>query len=157
MFRKAPAPVVANATARDAGELAAIHASGFERGWDVTEIERLLADSQTVVHLARPGGKRPATGFVMSRMVPPEAEIMTVAVLPKARGAGLAKAMLRHHLGRLAALGVRSVFLEVAEDNRAALRLYEGFGFEEVGRRQGYYARAGGTAATAIVMRRDIG
>jgi ribosomal-protein-alanine N-acetyltransferase len=157
LFRKTPAPALANAMARDAAELAAIHASGFERGWDTTEIERLLAQSQTVGHLARPGGRRPATGFVLSRIVPPEAEIMTIAVLPKARGAGLAKSLLRHHLGRLAALGVRSVFLEVAEDNRAALRLYEAFGFAEVGRRQGYYARAGGTAATAIVMRRDIG
>ena len=157
LFRKTPAPVLANAMGRDAAELAAIHASGFERGWDTTEIERLLAQSQTVGHLARPGGKRPATGFVLSRMVLPEAEIITIAVLPKARGAGLAKTLLRHHLGRLAALGVRSVFLEVAEDNRAALRLYEAFGFAQVGHRQGYYARAGGTAATAIVMRRDIG
>jgi [ribosomal protein S18]-alanine N-acetyltransferase len=157
LFRKTPAPMLANAMPRDAAELAAIHASGFERGWDTTEIERLLAQSQTVGHLARPGGKRPATGFVLSRMAPPEAEIITIAVLPKARGAGLAKTLLRHHLGRLAALGVRSVFLEVAEDNRAALRLYEAFGFAQVGHRQGYYARAGGTAATAIVMRRDIG
>jgi ribosomal-protein-alanine N-acetyltransferase len=142
---------------RDAADLAAIHASGFERGWDATEIERLLAQSQIVGHLARPGGRRPATGFVLSRIVPPEAEILTIAVLPKARGAGLAKILLRHHLGRLAAFAVRSVFLEVAEDNRAALGLYAGFGFAEVGRRKGYYARAGGTAATAVVMRRDIG
>jgi ribosomal-protein-alanine N-acetyltransferase len=157
VFRKTPAPVLANAMLKDAGDLAAIHASGFERGWDATEMERLLVQSQIVGHLARPGGRRPATGFVMSRIVPPEAEIMTIAVLPKARGVGLAKVLLRHHLGRLAALAVRQVFLEVAEDNRAALRLYAAFGFAEVGRRQGYYARAGGTAATAIVMRRDIG
>jgi ribosomal-protein-alanine N-acetyltransferase len=157
LFRKAQTATLANASPDDAGELAWIHATGFERGWDQVEMERLLADPRIVTHVARPGGGRPVAGFAMSRMVPPEAELMTIAVAPKARGAGLGARMLRHHLGRLAALGIRHVFLEVAEDNRAALRLYAAFGFAEVGRRAGYYARAGRAAATAIVMRRDIG
>lgn len=157
LFRKAALPVLANATIRDAAGLAAIHATGFERGWDPPEIERLLSDPMVVTHLARGNGGRAPTAFVLSRMVLPEAELMTIAVMPKARGAGIAKRLLRHHLGRLAALGVRTVFLEVAEDNRPGLRLYASLGFEEVGRRAGYYARPGRPPATALVMRREIG
>jgi ribosomal-protein-alanine N-acetyltransferase len=156
LFRS-PAPVVAEATARDAPGLAAIHATGFERGWDAIEFERLIAERGSVCHLAKPGGRGVATGFALSRIVGDEAEILTVAVLPKARGAGLAKTILRLHLARLAARGARAVFLEVAEDNAAALRLYRSLGFAEIGRRAGYYSRRGAAPATAIVMRRPLG
>jgi ribosomal protein S18 acetylase RimI-like enzyme len=40
----------------------------------------------------------------------------------------------------------------VAEDNGAALALYAGAGFVQVGRRQGYYQGAGGARA-ALVLR----
>jgi ribosomal-protein-alanine N-acetyltransferase len=55
----------------------------------------------------------------------------------------------------LAALGVRSVFLEVDEGNVSALRLYRRAGFTEVGRREGYYLNAGKPAA-ALVLRRNL-
>ena len=65
--------------------------------------------------------------------------------------------MLRLHLGRLAALGVRTVFLEVDEGNAPRVRLYRRAGFGEVGRREGYYPRAGGKPPAALVLRRDLG
>ena len=71
-------------------------------------------------------------------------------------GRGLARALLNLHLGRLAGLRVRSVFLEVDEDNVPARRLYERAGFREVGRRAGYYPQGSGAAATALVLRRDL-
>jgi [ribosomal protein S18]-alanine N-acetyltransferase len=156
LFRPRAMPVVGAALPRDARDLAAIHHTGFERGWDASEFERLLADESVLGHVARPGGRGRATGFVLSRLVVDESEILTIAVDPRSRGAGQGRLLLRTHLGRLAALGVRSVFLEVAEDNRPALRLYRSFGFEEVGRREGYYGRRAGAAATALVMRRDL-
>ena len=42
-------------------------------------------------------------------------------------------------------------------DNPAALKLYRSEGFAEIGRREGYYARANGEPATALVMARDLG
>lgn len=153
--RKQP-PVIADAKAGDAVGLAAIHASGFERGWDAHEFERMLADRLTIAHLARPGGKGAPTGFALSRVVVDEAEILTVAVAPASRRAGLATLLLQHHLGRLAAAGAHKVFLEVAEDNVAAISLYRRHGFNEIARRQAYYARAKGAPATAIIMERAL-
>ena len=49
------------------------------------------------------------------------------------------------------------MFLEVAKDNASALALYERFGFVKVGERAGYYRRADGTRATAVVMRKSLG
>lgn len=156
-FRKAGAPVVSEARHGDGPALAAIHAQGFERGWDTGEFERLLTEPNVACHVARPGGSGSPVGFAMSRQVDREAEVLTIAVASAARGRGIAKAMLGVHLGRLAGRGVREIFLEVAADNGAALRLYEHFGFVEVGRRAGYYARRGGPAATALIMRLPLG
>jgi ribosomal-protein-alanine N-acetyltransferase len=52
---------------------------------------------------------------------------------------------------------VRTVFLEVDDDNIAARRLYARSAFREVGRRDGYYPRSGGAAGAALVLRRDLG
>ena len=156
LFGRKPQPIIAVARTDDAAALATIHATGFERGWDTHEFERLLADRLVIGHIARPGGRGSPTGFALSRLVIGEAEILTVVVAPSARKAGLATALMQHHLGRLAGLGAKKVFLEVAEDNGAAIRLYQRYGFSEIGRRNAYYARAGRPAAAAIVMERVL-
>ena len=49
------------------------------------------------------------------------------------------------------------MFLEVAEDNRAARALYAAAGFASVGRRPAYYARPGAAdAVAALILRRDL-
>ena len=139
---------------REARQIAALHAASFQRGWSENEIERLLVERNVLAHRATIGGT--LAGFIMSRIAADEAEILSVAVARAQRGRGLARALLRLHLGRLAGLGVRGVFLEVGEDNEAARRLYEHAGFEEVGRREAYYAHGAVGNAAALVLRRDL-
>jgi ribosomal-protein-alanine N-acetyltransferase len=149
-------PSLMEARPRDAAALSAVHAHAFVHGWSETEFERLLSEKNTLGHLARTdGGRGAAIGFVLSRLVQDEAEILVVAVNPLARGRGLARRLVDTHLSRLAALGVRQVFLEVEEGNVPALRLYRRAGFREVGRRAGYYRRAEQSAA-ALVLGRDL-
>ena len=116
--------------------------------------EGLLLDRNVVAHRAMLG--RTLVGFILSRIVEDEAEILSVAVAAARRGRGLARLLLNLHLGRLAAFGVRAVFLEVDEDNAAARWLYARAGFQEVGRRAGYYPREDGQASVALVLRRDL-
>ena len=75
----------------------------------------------------------------MGRAAGGEAEILTLAVAPPARGKGLGRALIAA-MRPCAALGAGSIFLEVGDDNPAALALYAGLGFERVGQRKGYYA-----------------
>jgi ribosomal-protein-alanine N-acetyltransferase len=57
---------------------------------------------------------------------------------------------------RLTDKNVSQLFLEVAEDNAPARALYAQAGFEEVGRRKGYYARPQSAAVDALVLRRRL-
>jgi ribosomal-protein-alanine N-acetyltransferase len=95
-------------------------------------------------------------GFILSRLVAGEAEILSVTIAPAWRGHRLARPLLDLHLRRLAGLGTRTVFLEVGEQNAAATRLYRRAGFREVGKRPGYYQGNNEGGATALVMRRDL-
>lgn len=154
LFSPARPPVVSDAATRDSAAIAKLHAASFQRGWSEDEIEHLLLDRNVVAHRAAIG--RNFAGFAMSRMAADEAEILSIAVSSSYRSRNIARTLLRHHLGRLAAFGIRAVFLEVDEGNVPALRLYRRAGFVEVGRREGYYPNASGRPTSALVLRRDL-
>jgi ribosomal-protein-alanine N-acetyltransferase len=147
-------PLLSEALSRDAAAIAALHAASFRRGWSEQEVEGLLLDRRVIAYRAIVGGK--LLGFIMSRLVEDEAEILSVAVAARAQGRGLAGKLLTLNLRRLAGLGARTVFLEVDEYNEPALRLYDRAGFREVARRPNYYQSAGGKPAAALILRRDL-
>lgn len=147
-------PALSEATGRDAASIAALHAVSFRRGWSDDEVESLLVDRRVICHRATAGGQ--LAGFIMSRLIEDEAEILSVAVAGARQGRGLARKMLDLHLRRLAGLGTGTVFLEVDEHNAPAIRLYRRAGFDEVARRPNYYPAASGPAAAALVLRRDL-
>jgi [ribosomal protein S18]-alanine N-acetyltransferase len=147
-------PTLSEASERDAAAIAALHAASFHRGWSEDEVEALLAERNVITDRAMNG--RALCGFIMSRLAGSEAEILSVAVARAAQARGLARRLLDLHLRRLAGLGCRAIFLEVDENNGAAIRLYERAGFRQVSRRANYYPGAGGNAAAALVLRRDL-
>jgi [ribosomal protein S18]-alanine N-acetyltransferase len=147
-------PVVEQAGARDAARLAQLHGASFHRGWGEGEFEAMLTERNTLVDRLRLGRK--VIGFAVSRMAADEAEILSVAIDTSQRGRGLSRNLLMTHLGRLAGRGVRTIFLEVEENNQPARRLYEWAGFGVVGRRERYYQQSGGEQLNALLMRRDL-
>jgi ribosomal-protein-alanine N-acetyltransferase len=142
------------ATLRDAPKLAQLHGASFHRGWGETEFEQMLAERNTLVHRLRQGRK--TIGFAVSRMAADEAEILSIAVDANHRGRGLSRNLLLTHLGHLAGRGIRTVFLEVEENNQPARRLYNRAGFSVAGRRERYYKQASGEQLNAVLMRRDL-
>lgn len=153
LFGRAP-PVIEPATARDVRALAQLHGASFHRGWGEAEFDDMLRERNTLMHRLRAG--RTVIGFAVSRMAADEAEILSIAVDPRHRGRGLSRDLFMTHLGHLAGRGVRTVFLEVEENNQPARRLYERAGFVVAGRRERYYKEAGGVELNALVMRRDL-
>ncbi len=144
---------------------AKIHAQSFGHPWSADEFETLLAGRDVIADGCMVqswfgrllGTQRSLAGFVLSRRVLDEAEILTIAVAPKYRRRGIANALLSAHLAALAAAGAKkALFLEVEAGNDAALALYAHFGFYPVGDRKAYYRKGEAPAAAAIVMRRDF-
>ena len=146
--------VIEPATLRDALALAQLHGASFHRGWGEGEFEGMLTERNTLVHRLRSGRK--VIGFAVSRMALDEAEILSIAVAASHRGRGLSRNLLLTHLGHLAGRGVRTVFLEVEENNQAARRLYDRTGFTVTGRRERYYRQPGGEQLNAVLMHRDL-
>src|SRR5262249_11620273 len=123
-------------------------------GWDEGEFESMLSERNTLVQRLRVGRK--TIGFAVSRLGADEAEILSIAIEEGHRGRGLSRKLLLTHLGHLAARGVRTIFLEVEENNQPARRLYERTGFAIVGRRERYYQQGSVEHLNALLMRRDL-
>jgi ribosomal-protein-alanine N-acetyltransferase len=68
-----------------------------------------------------------------------DAEIMTLAVAPEAQGQGLGQDLLDALRRSALERGAGRLVLEVRADNAPARALYAAAGFEQVGRRTGYY------------------
>lgn len=90
-------------------------------------------------------------GHGVIQIILDEAHLLNITVKPESQGRGLGLRLLEHLMARANALGARECFLEVRESNQSAYRLYERFGFNEIGRRRGYYPAVGGRE-DALVM-----
>jgi ribosomal-protein-alanine N-acetyltransferase len=132
----------------DPAPLAVLHAASFPDAWDAAAIGKLLSTPGTFAFHHH-------DGFVMARAAAGEAEILTLAVAPVARGQGLGRALLEPAIAMAQAMGAQTVFLEVGADNPHALALYAGLGFAKVGTRKAYYSRASGSA-DALVLRLSL-
>ena len=153
-----PATVVAATIAEiregDVAAVAALHARCFDEPWQPALIGRIAQ---------APGGfgllwrsEDEPLGFVLGRSNHARAEVLSLGVAPSARKRGIARALMKEAIGRVSRRGLRELYLEVAEDNAAAQRLYRALGFAPVGRRPGYYARPETEAVDALTFRRVL-
>lgn len=141
--------------------LAALHAPAFppEERWTAADFGGLLAMPGTFGVLAENGDAGEAAetgrgqGFVLTRIAGDEAEILTIAVLPAHRRAGLGIALMEAAQRLVAQQGATMMFLEVAAPNIAAQGLYAALGYERVGLRRRYYKNGD----DALVLRRLLG
>ncbi len=156
-FFAKPTFVVQPIGAERAEECETLHGASFAFGWSKIDFESYLTDPHVIADGAVTEGARGKLGgFILSRLLPPDAEVLTFAVDPARRGAGLGRMILDRHLENLERGGARLVFLEVADDNEAALKLYYRFGFKEIGRRENYYQRADGSKRAAVNLRLEM-
>jgi ribosomal-protein-alanine N-acetyltransferase len=142
------------ACAADAEAMAALHALAFDAPWSAHEIASLIGGPGGFALLVEDVDG--LVGFVLCRVMLDEAEVLTIAVGPPSRRGGVGGALLAAAMSAARAAGGRAMVLEAAEDNAAALALYRGAGFAEVGRRCGYYPRPDNQAVDALVLRRDL-
>ena len=133
-------------------QMASLHARCFpDRPWSAREIDDLMR-SATVRSLVSPG----EDGFLLARVLAPEAEILTLAVAPEARRRGVGSSLLGRWIAEMEGLSVTDLHLEVAADNASALALYDRHRFVAAGRRPRYYSRPGAQPVDAVLMHRAV-
>lgn len=77
-------------------------------------------------------------------------DVMTIAVLPRARRTGLGRRLLDELVARSVRAGAERLLLEVRADNAAARGLYAARGFELLQTRRAYYP--GGVDALVLAL-----
>lgn len=126
------------ATAADLPEVVALERACYGDPWPATAFAALPDNPNVFFALAREQ-RGMLAGYVVAWYVMDEGELANLAVAPTLRGRGVGRALLDVMLEDAARRGTEHVFLEVRESNGWARKLYGARGFEEVGRRRGYY------------------
>jgi [ribosomal protein S18]-alanine N-acetyltransferase len=140
------------ARAADIPQIVEIERDAFSDPWSARSFEEALSHSAVYFACARRDGL-PLAGYVVAWFVADQGEIANLAVSPSGWGAGTGRALLDAALEEGYRREVTAVFLEVRDSNERARRLYRSRGFEEVGRRRGYYRHP---VEDAIVLRRTL-
>lgn len=95
-------------------------------------------------------------GFALGRIAGPEAELLTLAVVPDAQGKGIGRRLLVDFEDQARSLGAEELFLEVSTTNAAAVHLYETAGYEKSGLRKNYYESPNGPRISAALYRKSV-
>jgi [ribosomal protein S18]-alanine N-acetyltransferase len=97
-------------------------------------------------------GENTPLGFILCILSGEVSEIVAIGTLPAFRRRGLADTLLSAAQTMAREAGFDGLLLEVAEDNKPAIALYDSFGFQVLGIRKNYYLRESGRI-NAIQMR----
>lgn len=138
----------------DSEVLASIHAECFlGQAWSSEAFEDFFTSNDSWGRIAGwmavQGEKQ--CGFILARKIVQECEILTFSVMPCYQKMGIGRLLLTHLLDEIKV----PIFLEVATDNLAAIRLYESEGFKVLTVRRNYYdTKPGEPKKDAYLMRR---
>ena len=137
-------------------ELAQLHAQSFPSGeaWDAAAFKRLLSQASTHAIGIEQGSQLAA--FILVQFIRPEAEILTLATAPRFQRLGLAQRIVHATEHELRTDGLEKWLLDVAADNHRAIAFYQKIGFQDDGRRPGYYKRLEGSRVDAILMSKHV-
>ena len=95
-------------------------------------------------------------GFCIFSCNEKEAEIITMAILPKYQNQGIGFLILEELEEILSRINCNKVFLEVASNNLIAIHLYDKLGFKSFGIRKNYYSISEDKKVNAILMKKLV-
>jgi ribosomal-protein-alanine N-acetyltransferase len=141
--------------------VAVLHARCFDDAWNSYTVGQVMRMPGAFGYVAVvPGGlvsgEDLPIGFALASGAADERELLSIGVVPSHRRGGVGRQLVESIIAESILRGAARLFLEVAEDNAGAQRLYRALGFIAVGRRPGYYRRASGPAIAALTLRRSL-
>ena len=135
----------------DVDEVHALECSVFPHPWSRANFMDSLASGYDAWVLREPAGA--LAGYFLLMYALDEAHLLDVAVAAPLHGRGVGRYLLDRIAARSRAERMASILLEVRPSNTRALEVYRRYGYEEIGRRKGYYPAHEGRREDAIVMR----
>ncbi len=135
----------------DVDEVHALECSVFPHPWSRANFMDSLASGYDAWVLREPAGA--LAGYFLLMYALDEAHLLDVAVAAPLHGRGVGRYLLDRIAARSRAQRMASILLEVRPSNTRALDVYRRYGYEEIGRRKGYYPAHEGRREDAIVMR----
>ena len=136
-------------TAADVPSVAALEKLCFSDPWSVSSIASELDNPLSLWLVWEEDGA--AAAYLGVQRVPPQADVMNVAVSPALRRRGIARALFAELERRLPEID--ELFLEVRASNSGAIALYRTLGFAQVGRRPNYYLDP---REDALILRKEL-
>lgn len=133
-------------------QAASLERQCFNNPWSRESLLRTLSGPGARALLALEGDR--PVGFAAILALPPEGEIVKLAVLPGMREQGIGRMLAEGLIKAASEAGVNILHLEVRESNRSARILYEKCGFRYSGRRPGYYSNP---REDAVLMKLRLG
>lgn len=121
----------------------------YGEAWTRSQCAGILPMTGVRLVLAQEG--KSSLGFSLYRTVAGDAELLLLAVDPKAQRKGIGRKLLDHFIDDAQKNGAERIHLEVRDGN-AATKLYEGAGFTQVNRRRNYYRGTGGAQFDALTF-----
>ena len=109
----------------------------FSSPWSAATLREGLANPHILFYVAE--GESGVLGYAGMYHVLDEGYIANIAVFPAYRRQGVAQALLGALNGYAAGNGMAFLTLEVRASNEPAVALYRKNGFEQKGRRRGFY------------------
>ena len=136
-----------------AAEIARLHGQLFNPAWSEESVFAMLDHPASTAFLAvYSGPPRTSIGFVLAQLAADEAEILSIGVLPEWQRQGIGRRLVDGVARAVQRAEAKSLYLEVAADNDAALNLYSRAGFLGTGLRRGYYERPGSAPVDAVTL-----
>ena len=118
-------------------QIARLEAQCFSDPWSEKSIASELENPLSLWLVAEENDQ--VFGYVGSQTVLDESDMMNIAVDPRFRRQGIARALIETLIAELSKMGSRCLRLEVRVSNENARALYARMGFQQLGLRKNYY------------------
>lgn len=129
-------------TLNDLENIQNILISDFDDFWNYNILKDELESENSIYIVAK--SNKEIIGFAGIKILLDEADIMNIVTKKCYRNQGIGTLLLKNLISISKNLNLHSLSLEVNEENKTAIHLYENLGFKNIGIRKNYYKSKNG-------------
>ena len=130
-------PIFRKGTEEDIKHIAELEAKTFSDAWTAKSVQDTFVQKQAFITVAETDGK--VAGYCIIYYVMDEAEIARIAINEAVRRRGVGKGLLDYTCECCMKKQIERLLLDVRESNKGAIAFYKNYGFQNDGKRKGFY------------------